>query len=296
ENSMAIVGIFIFYITLNNLLVFSLDELLQIFSDSEKVGKIRGFYLTSINLAWVLAQLFSSKVLTGSNFPLLYLISFGIMMLFFLLTFFGLKKIPDPKYDKLPAWKSIKEFIKNKNLARAYKINFLLQFFYSWMVIYTPIYLSLHLGFAWSEIATIFTIMLLPFVFLQIPAGKYSDKIGERKIMMFGFIIISLATLSLFFITRHEIWIWAVALLMTRVGAAIIEIMIDVYFFKHIKKENGEHIGIYRNASPMAYILGPLSASILFLIIPSFEFIYLVLGAIMFYGVYLSSTIKKSDV
>lgn len=296
KNPAAIIGVFIFYLTLNNLIIFCLDELLQIFSSSNKVGIIRGFYLTSVNLAWVLAQLFSSRVLTDSNFSLLYLISFGIMIIFFALAFIGLRKIPDPEYDTLPATDSIKEFFRNKNLARSYKINFILAFFFSWMVIYTPIYLSLHLGFSWHQIATIFTIMLLPFVLIEIPAGNYSDKVGERKMLMLGFFVISLATLALFFITRNEVWVWALALFMTRVGAAIIEIMNDVYFFKHIKKENDEYIGIYRNAGPMAYIVGPLVASALFLVLPSFNYIYLVLGAITLFGILLSSQIKLDDI
>ena len=206
------------------------------------------------------------------------------------------KNTPDPNYDKIPIIKSVGRFFKNKNLARSYKINFLLQFFYAWMVIYTPIYLFAHLGFTWKEISVIFTIMLLPFVLIQFPLGQYSDKVGERKIMMFGFFIISLATMSLFFITKHSVWIWAFVLFGTRLGAAIIEVMSDAYFFRHINKENDEFIGFYRNTGPMAYILAPLIASGLFFIIPSFNFIFIILGTLMLSGVYIASTIRKSDI
>jgi MFS family permease len=164
------------------------------------------------------------------------------------------------------------------------------------MVIYTPIYLYAHLGFDWKEIGIMFTIMLLPFIFIQFPLGEYSDKTGERKMLMFGFLVISIATLSLFFITRHAIWIWALALFTTRVGAAIIEVMNDVYFFKHITRENDEFISIYRNTGPASYILAPLVASIVLLVAPSFNYIFLVLGIFMLYGVYLASTINRNDI
>ena len=138
--------------------------------------------------------------------------------------------------------------------------------------------------------------MLLPFVIIPFNLGKISDKIGERKILMFGFAVASLATLSLFFIKAHSVLVWALALFITRVGASSIEVMSDAYFFKHIKPENEEFVGVYRSASPVAYIIGPLVAFITLLFVPSFNFIFLILGALVLSGVYLSSTIQRSDV
>lgn len=296
KNSLQIIPIFIVYFTLNYLIIFALDELLQIFSKNSGMGRIRGLYLTIVNLAWVITQFISGETLSYFSFSALYFIAFVIMVIFFLATFLGLKNLTNPKYDRVLAWQSFKNFFGNVKLARAYKINFLLQFFYVWMVVYTPIYLYAHLGFDWKEIAIIFTIMLLPFVLIQFPLGKYSDKIGERKMLILGFLIASIATLSLFFIKRHEIWIWAVALFGTRIGAAIIEVMSDVYFFKHINSENDEFIAVYRNTAPMSYVLAPLVAFIAFSFAPSFNFIFLILGALMLYGVYLSSIIGRKDI
>lgn len=295
KNTLAIFPIFIFYFTLNNLIIFALDELLQMFSENSKMGRVRGLYLTFLNLAWVISQALAGRILANSSFSSLYLIGFIIMSIFFVTAFVSLKNIKDPKYDKVLAWQSFKNFFANKNLARAYKINFLLQFFYVWMVIYTPIYLSAHLGFDWKQIGMIFTVMLLPFVLIQFPLGTFSDKIGEKKMLLLGFIIASLATLALFFIKAHEVWIWALALFATRVGAAIIEVMSDVYFFKHITRENDEFISIYRNAGPVSYIVAPFLAFILFSFTQSFNFIFIILGMFMLGGVYIASTIKKTD-
>lgn len=295
KNTLAIFPIFIFYFTLNNLIIFALDELLQMFSENSKMGRVRGLYLTFLNLAWVISQALAGRILANSSFSSLYLIGFIIMSIFFVTAFVSLKNIKDPKYDKVLAWQSFKNFFANKNLARAYKINFLLQFFYVWMVIYTPIYLSAHLGFDWKQIGMIFTVMLLPFVLIQFPLGTFSDKIGEKKMLLLGFIIASLATLALFFIKAHEVWIWALALFATRVGAAIIEVMSDVYFFKHITRENDEFISIYRNAGPVSYIVAPFLAFILFSFTQSFNFIFIILGMFMLGGLYIASTIKKTD-
>ena len=291
-----IIPIFVSYLTLNIMIIFSLDELLSISSKNSGIGKIRGFYLMIVSLAWVIAPSISGAILNNFSFSVIYFISFVLMIILFIFSYFSLKDLTDPKYDKTPIIKSLKIFFKNRNLIRAYKINFLLQFFFAFMVIYTPIYLNAHLGFSWGEIGKIFTIMLMPFVILPSFLGKYSDRIGERKMLILGFVITSLATLSLFFIKQPEIWIWALLLFATRIGASTIEIMSDVYFFKHITPENDEFVGIYRNTAPVAYIIAPLVAFFIFTFTPAFNFIYLILGAFMLYGIYLSSTIKKSDI
>ncbi len=291
-----VVGIFIFYFALSYLIIFALDELLEIFSRNSSTGRVRGLYLTFVNSAWVISQAFSGKILSSHSFTTLYFIAFAIVLIFTFVAFWSFRNLEDPKYDKILGWQSFKSFFANSNLARAYKINFLLQFFYVWMVIYTPIYLYSHLGFGWEEVGAIFMIMLLPFVLIQFPLGRYSDKVGERKMLMLGFLVASLATLSLFFIQKHEIWIWALMLFSTRIGAATIEVMSDVYFFRHIEKENDQFIAVYRNTAPVAYVLAPLVAFIAFYFIPSFNFIFLILGTLMLYGIYLSSTIEKGDI
>ncbi|MFZ1019446.1 MAG: MFS transporter, partial [Minisyncoccia bacterium] len=122
------------------------------------------------------------------------------------------------------------------------------------------------------------------------------DHIGERKILMFGFVIMALSTLTLFFITSSSIFIWTLMLFITRIGAAIVEPMSDTYFFKHIRPENDEFISVYRSASPVAYIVAPLLALLIFYFAPAFNFIFLILGVLMFGGVYLASKIERSDI
>lgn len=291
KNAWGVTAMFILGFSMNTLIIFSLDELLKIFSRDAVTGRIRGIYLMLCNLAWIFAQFIYGTILGGLSFNAIYLLGFFIMALFFAISFFNLKNIPEPEYDKVKSLSYVKRFFKNKNLLRAYGINFLLQFFYCWMVIYTPIYLYVHLGFNWKEIGIIFSVMLLPFLLIQFPLGKYSDKIGERKMLMLGFFIASMTTFFLFFIKKHEVWIWAIILFGTRIGAAIVEVMSDVHFFRHIEKENDEFISIYRNAAPVAYILAPIVAFIAFYFIPSFNFIFLLLGVLMLCGTCLSKTI-----
>ncbi len=291
-----VVIFFVLGMTLNTLIVFSLDEILKIFSKDAGTGSIRGTYLTVCNMAWILSQILNASILGNITFEQIYLVSGLVMFIFFLLAFFKLKGIKDPSYDDTKTLRAMKEFFKHKKLLHAYGINFILQFFFCVMVIYTPIYLSTHLGFSWKDISTIFAFMLLPFSILPIRLGRYADKIGERTLLILGFTITTLATVMLFFVTSSSLFIWAVLLFSTRIGASIVESMSDVYFFKHIKPENEEFIGIYRTASPVAYVICPLVAFIALLYIPAFNYLFLLLGAVTLTGTYLSSLIKTSDI
>ncbi|MDP9249030.1 MAG: MFS transporter [bacterium] len=292
-----ILAAFILGFALNMIIVFTLDELLKIFTEKSGTGGARGAYLALANLAWIGAQgVFVFASIEGVfSFRIIYALAFVILVSFFCLVFLKLKNIPDPKYDHIKALRYVKSFFKRKNLRRSYFLNLLLQLFYSVMVIYTPIYLSVHMGMSWKQIGIIFAIMLTPFTLLPFMEGMYSDKVGERKMMMSGFLIAGAATLSIFFIRNPEIWMWALALFLTRVGAATIETMNDSYFFKHITPENEEWVGVYRSAPGVAYIIGPLSALAIFALVPSFNYIFIVLGTLMLWGIYLASTIRKGD-
>lgn len=208
------------------------------------------------------------------------------------LTFLG--NFIDPKYKKISVKKTATFFVKNKNVSKIYLINLILKFFFAWMVIYTPIYLHHTLGLGWSQIGIIFTIMLLPFVILSYPLGRLSDTMGEKQMLMWGFLIAALATLSIPFISTPTVWMFALTLFCTRVGAATIEVMSESYFFKSVSEENADAISFFRNTGPVSFIIAPLLAVPVLYYVPSFKYIFFVLGAIMLGGYLI--VLKLQDV
>ncbi len=287
---------FVIGIALNTLIIFSLDEFIELSADNAITGRVRGKYLTIASFAWILAQLSIGTIFQNLNFQMLYLVCGVVLTTFLLLVIIYFRNIQTFEYKKPNVWHLLGEFTTHKNLVRACKINFLLQFFFAWMVIYTPIYLGAHLGFTWAEIGKIFTVMLLPFILIPLPLGKYSDKVGERTMLMLGFLVTSIATILIFFIKVHSILVWMVILFLTRVGASTVETMSDVYFFKHIDPKNEEYVSIYRSVSPVAYITAPIVALFVLIYVPAFEYLYLILGLIMLSGIYLASRISKRDI
>jgi MFS family permease len=160
------------------------------------------------------------------------------------------------------------------------------------MIIYTPIYLNSYLNLGWDKIGIIFTIMLIPFVIVDYPLGKISDKIGEKKLLITGFAISALFTLIIPMIVEPTVWIWALILFGTRVGASVIEVMSESYFFKKVKVEEVEEVTFFRNTYPLAYIIAPIIAIPTLLLVPSFEYIFYILGTIMLFGLFITLRLK----
>ena len=283
---------FILYFVTSNLIFASLDIFIEDFSKDSSVGGIRGAYLTIINFAWVISQLISGSIIAKSSFQGIYLLSALFMVLVCIIFSLFLRDFKDPKYEKVSISKTIFIFWQRKNLFKIYILNFALKFFYAWMVIYTPIYLHEYIGFNWSEIGMIFSVMLLPFIILEFPLGRLSDRMGEKKMLIAGFLIISVSTLFIPLFSVKTIWLWMTILFITRVGAATIEIMSENYFFKSIKEEDAELLGFFRNTNPLSYIIAPLLAIPVLILVPSFSYLFFVLGAIMLAGFMLSLRLK----
>lgn len=293
ENINLVVISFVVYFLSTNFIVTTLDIFIEDFTISKRVGRARGIYLTVINSAWVVAQLISGSIIAKSSFLGVYLISALFMLLVSLILILFFKKFQDPEYKKIAVLKTVKFFIRNKSISKIYLINLILRFFFAWMIIYTPLYLHDHVGFEWPSIGIIFTIMLLPFVLLEFPLGKLSDRIGEKKILFFAFVISAIFTLIMPFVEQKDLYLWAFILFMTRVGAASIEVMSDSYFFRIVNEQHADEITFFRNTTALSFIIAPLAAIGILTLTPSFKFIFFILGAVLLVGAYLALRLRN---
>lgn len=294
DNVYVIIPAFILFFISINFIFASFDIFVEDISQNSTIGKLRGLFLMATNLAWVLAQLVSSSIIAKSSFQGIYLFSAGFLFLVSTILIFGFENFKDPKYTKVPILKTIRVFIENRNISKIYLINLILKLFFAWMVIYIPIYLYQYMHFGWKEIGIIFTVMLIPFVLLDYPLGKLSDKIGEKKILLIGFLFSIAFTFMIPFIARPEVWIWALILFGTRIGAATIEVMSEGYFFKEIKEKNSDEVSFFRNTYPVSYVLAPLIAIPALLFIPSFKYLFFIVTIFLLIGFFL--TLRLRDI
>ncbi len=275
-----LIPLLIISISLINLISFNLDIFLERNSDTKHTGTIRGHYLTVSNSAWILGPLLAGIIIADSGYKGIYVGAFGLLFPIFYLIYRNFPKFKDPHYPKISLAKSVALIMKDKDLSKLTVINTVLQTFYSWMTIYTPIFLNKIIGFSWTEISIIFTIMLVPFVLIETPLGKLADKkYGEKEIMAIGYIIMGISTILLSFISVKSLAIWAIVLFLTRIGAAASEAMIETYFFKKVDVKDSEILSIFRITRPLSFFIAPL-VTVTGLMFVSHTYLFAIIGTL----------------
>jgi len=277
------------------LLGLNIDVFLEDISENEKTGRIRTRFMTIINIAWVLAPMLMGKLVGFDSYANAYFWS-GIIILPAMLLLFWERRVLGDKveYKNRQFGRIGKIFSGNRNLRNIFITQFVLRLFYCWMVFYTPLYLHNNLGLSWPQIGIIFTIMLLPFIIFEIPAGFLADRyLGEKEIMILGFLIMGGATAAIFFIDSLSVAVWAIVLFLTRVGASLVEAMQESYFFKIVDKQDIDLISLFRNLYPLSWLIGSLLAVVLLLFLP-LPYLFLVLAAIVLYAAYPSARLEDT--
>lgn len=281
-----IVTLFIIREALDVAIRSNYDIYIEEYSDPREAGQIRGWYLSLMNGALAVGPFLASFILTDNDYWKLFFVGSFIVLFVYALVGRSLKGVPEPRYEPSTFLKSASSLWHNLNIRRIVAANFLLHLFFAWMVIYTPIYLHDTIGFPWSKLGLIFTIMLFPYFLFAVPLGKIADgKLGEKEILIGGFILLAGTTLVMSQVTGEHFLLWTALLFLSRVGATAVETMTETYFFKKVRAENVSSIEIFRDTRPLAYIVAPLVAS-LFLTSYSLSELFVLVGIVMCAGIY----------
>lgn len=264
---------------------YCLDIFLEELSKDAKTGEIRGFYLTLISIGIAAGPIILAMFGEDNSFKRIYIVAALLMVPAILLAIFSFK-------SRMPKWHGLMHrhiflpfdiWWRNKNLRRVTIARLILELFFTFMVIYIPIYLHNNIGFEWTELGVIFTVMLLPFILFQWPAGELADRFyGEKEIMGIGFLITAISLVIMPFLGKVFL-AWLVILFISRVGASLIEIMTESYFFKHVGPRDTGLISIFRLTRPVSIVLGA-GMGILILGVLSFEKVLFVLAAVVLLG------------
>jgi MFS family permease len=286
---------FVLYASILPLVFYCLDIFLEELTEDTNTGEIRGIYLTVLSLGIALGPLVLALLAEDGSLQSVYLVSALLLVpIIFVAHFFFRSQVPKSHAPyhyspRLPfgAW------WQDSNIRRVTLSRLILEFFFAFMVIYTPVYLHSELGFEWSEIGVMFTVMLIPFVLFEWPAGELADHFwGEKEMLSVGFVITGVSLLVMPFLGK-TFFLWMIVLLISRIGAALIEIMTESYFFKHISADETGLISIFRLSRAVSVVLGALVGAVA-LSLFSFDKIFLVLAVVVFFGLKESSHLQDT--
>ncbi len=295
DNTKVTLIAFIAYLLIYPLIIVSFDIFLErMISDESTTGGIRGMFLTITNTALIVAPITAGFLLNGDGFRNMYLIAGAFLIPLFIIVGWYFKGFGNLEYEQIKYKTVITEFKENKDLRNIFISHFSLRLFFSFMVIYTPLFLHNSIGFSFSEIGVLFAIMLLPFALFEIPLGKIADSwLGEKEILIVGFLIAGLSTIAIPFITTSSFVVWAIILFITRMGASAIEIMTESHFFKNVGGVDVDTISLFRMLRPLGYIIGPM-LGFAFLSFIDIRFIFIIPSLILLLSIFPAMNIKDT--
>lgn len=295
SNSALAIATIILFVISSNLIWINMDLLIESFSQNKSTGRTRTMYFTFINAGWILSPLVSSYLIELGEYNLTFLVAAILVIPCFIILLHYAKDFKHKiNYDHKSLWPVTVRMWGDKNRRNIFFISFLLQLFYSSAVIYVPFYLLHNLGMEWEVLGPIFSLMLVPFLLIEIPAGIIADKyIGEKEMLIAGFLILSVSLFLFYYISVPIVWLWAMVLFLSRIGAALVEAMRESYFFKIVDAKDLIDINLFRITGPLAYIVSSV-LSIIVLYFFALQYLFLILGVVMLLGLTFSAGLRDT--
>jgi MFS family permease len=298
SNPILIILFFATHVALVPFIMFTLDVIMEelIGNNEEATGSKRGIYLTIAAFMGALSALIMGFLVGAGtpNFTLVYLVSGLLLIPFMALVLHNFSDFRDPPYPQLRVVQNLNSFWHRKDIRNVFSAHLLLQIFFSWTVIYMPLYLATVIGYNWEQIGVIIFVGLLAYVFFEYPTGLVADKYAaEKEIMSVGFLILAVSVASFAFLDASSMILWMIVMFLTRAGASLVEVSTESYFFKQMKGEDVGTIGIYRVAQPLGFIIGPILGGTLLAVLP-FSLIFPVLGIVMTFGFFFAMALHDT--
>ena len=267
-------------IALQPFMAYELDILLETTVVEEHItGRVRAIFLTAWNIAALAAPLLVGALLTRSEAygHVFFASAVALVPLIVLLTIKTLPKGIPPKLSNVRD--TLACIMRDRDLAAVTFGHLLLYMFFVWAPFYTPIYLHIELGIPWSDLGWVFSIMLLPYVLVQYPAGLLADRVfGDKELMLAGFILagLSFAAIGLFTSSTPLIVI-IIVLFVSRIGAALVEGMTEGHFFRRMSEKDVNAISVFRGIWPLTELTAPIIGSAI-LVFGNFELFFVITG------------------
>jgi MFS family permease len=105
--------------------------------------------------------------------------------------------------------------------------------------------------------------------------------------MGLSFALIALIT------AQTSILILLLILILTRIGASLVEAMVEGHFFRRVSEEDTDTVGVFRMMRPIGALIAPLLGS-LFLLVSTYQELFVCMGLfIAIIGTLMASAVRS---
>ncbi len=285
----------ILVISVQPLIFYELDLLLEATIDTENItGRVRTLFLTGGNFGALAAPLLLGALLANvENYTYIFLAAGAALAPFIIL--FAARKLP---HGDMPSPSHVRDTLnhlaRSRDLAAVTFGHFVLYLFYVWAPLYIPVYLHAILGIPWSTLGWMFSVMLIPYILIEYPAGWVADKIlGDKELMVAGFLIAGSALAAVSALTASSSpFSILIILIGTRAGAALIESMTEGHFFRRVSEKDIVSVSVFRGVWPLASLIAPLVAGLI-IYFGNYQLLFILTGGFVAIAGVLSSLLIK---
>lgn len=291
ENIHAVILIGIIIAITSVLRITSFGIILRDKSRDNQVSRNIGLIYTFLNLSWLIGPIIAGFIVAKYGFKGVF--SIGSIFILASISLFLIFRVKDNSISKKidgKYFKIIKDFFRNKNRILSYIISGGITMWWGFIYIYIPLYIiSKGLNEIW--IGYFIAAVALPLILLEFYFGKLTARIGFRKIFFMGYLVLTIAAVSCFFL--DNIFIILIILSLASIGAAMIEPTTEAYFFDIVsKKQREEFYGPYNTTIDLNHAVAGIFGALILLILP-FEFLFLFFGGLMLIMTLISLKIRN---
>jgi len=280
-------------LVINTILRVNASDIL--FRDNSEDGKLNrqmSIMFCIINFAWLIGPLIAGFFLVEYGLRSVFLSAAGFyamaLILFLILKISPLQKERDG-LDKHILLNLI-YFVKDKTLQLPYLISMGLQVWWGFVYIYLPLFI-IKAGLSNGTVSVFIAVLVIPLIIFEYFVGKASEKLGFRKFFKYGFFLLSLISLALFFI--NNIYLQLTLVVIASIAASFIEPIDGAFFFKQVKRLDEEkYYPIFATSKDLGAALGKFIPAIVLLFLPN-QFAFLTMFVLMAVFFYISLKIKE---
>lgn len=286
-------------ITLDTTILFAaLDIYVSRYVSEAKMGFLHGIFFAMCSLGFMLSPALSGVIAEGYQMSYVYIAAALAALPIPFIIWASFRDFSDPGYEDVPLLPSKELHTAAPDLIPVFSAQFALQTFYVMMTIYIPLYFVEHIGFTYDKFGYIITIALAMFVILPTPFGWLADKfMGEKEMIITGISLMGVSLIAIPMLAEHQqtFWLWALVLIISRIGATATESMSDAFFFKRIEYAHPSLIAFYRRARPLAWLIVPtIGATLLSLRIVDISQLLMLSGIAILFTIFFTARLRDT--